>query len=509
VITQSLREPGLEAMPIGFIALDHDWRITYVNGAGEAVVGAGWDDLVGAGYWESFPANTDNEFGRTYREVVATGQAQTVEAFYPEPLNRWYEVHAVPVATGLSLYFTEVTARREAQDRLAMVARVGVELAGALDTDQAIGGIAGIVGPVLGDGCLVTLDDDDGRPHVVSSWHDDPARHDTLRSFAGAGEHVPPRELRDLLSGVAPGRVLTTPLRGRERAVGALTILRDGPGEFTPQTRTTAQDVADRVGLAVDNVRLFNEQRQLAETLQRSLLTAPFEPRDAEVAVRYIPAAEVARVGGDWYDAFLQPSGATVLVIGDVVGHDTEAAAAMGQLRALLRGVAVYSDGGPAEVLRGLDAAIDQLQIGTLATAGIARFEQTPEEALRGVTRMRWAGAGHPSPVVVHPDGRLAPVHPEAADLLLGVDMTARRTETVTVLEAGSTVLLFTDGLVERRGSDLDSDLARLRAVTAEVAHLPLQELCDELVERLVHGRPEDDVALVALRLDGPAATPA
>src|SRR3954471_15762234 len=98
-------------MPVGFIGLDHDWRITYINRSGEAVIGADWDALVGASYWDSFPANVGNEFGRAYREVVATGQRRTVEAFYPEPLNRWYEVHAVPVATGLSLYFTEVTAQ--------------------------------------------------------------------------------------------------------------------------------------------------------------------------------------------------------------------------------------------------------------------------------------------------------------------------------------------------------------------------------------------------------------
>lgn len=499
MITQTSRDPLLEAMPIGFIGLDHDWRITYINGAGEAVVGAGWDELVGADYWQSFPANVENEFGRVYRQVVATGQPQTVEAFYPEPLNRWYEVRAVSVAAGLSLYFTEVTARREAQDRLAMVARVGAELVGALDVAEAISGIPGIVVPGLGDACLVTVVDDDGRPRAESYWHVD------LAGTPAAG-HVPPSELRDLRSRMAPGPVLSVPLRGRERTVGSLTILRDRPREFSPEARTTAQDVADRVGLALDNVRLFTEQRQLAEVLQRSMLAAPFQPGNAEVAVRYIPATEVARVGGDWYDAFLQPSGATVLVIGDVVGHDTEAAAAMGQLRALLRGVAVYSDGGPAEVLRGLDAAIDQLEIGTYATAGIARFEQTPPEALRGITRMRWAGAGHLPPVVVHPDGRLVTLPSPTGALLLGVNGTAVREETVTVLEDGVTVLLFTDGLVERRGSDLDADLARLHAVVAEVAHLPLQELCDELVERLVHGRPEDDVALVALRLGGQAA---
>ena len=100
--------------------------------------------------------------------------------------------------------------------------------------------------------------------------------------------------------------------------------------------------------------------------------------------MRYRPAVEAAEVGGDWYDAFLQPSGATMLVIGDVVGHDTAAAAAMGQLRGMLRGIA-YRDGvGPAAVLTELDAAIQGLGMGTMATAAIARVEQTPEERAAG-----------------------------------------------------------------------------------------------------------------------------
>jgi serine phosphatase RsbU (regulator of sigma subunit) len=206
-------------------------------------------------------------------------------------------------------------------------------------------------------------------------------------------------------------------------------------------------------------------------------------------------------VGGDWYDAFLQPGGSTMLVIGDVVGHDTAAAAAMGQLRGLLRGIATYSDAGPSEVLRGLDASMTTLQTRTLATAAIARFEQTPEEYARGLTRMRWANAGHLPPLVVNPDGTVAELATWTGDLLLGVDPDSRRQESVVTLDRGSTVLLYTDGLVERRDSDLDAGMIRLRDAVMELAHLPLEELLDELLERLVHGHPEDDVALVAVRL--------
>jgi serine phosphatase RsbU (regulator of sigma subunit) len=235
--------------------------------------------------------------------------------------------------------------------------------------------------------------------------------------------------------------------------------------------------------------------------LQRSLLTDPPEPDHAEIVVRYLPAAEAARVGGDWYDAFLQPNGSTMLVIGDVVGHDTAAAAAMGQVRSLLRGIAAYSDAGPVEVLRGLDSAMTVLQIDTLATAAVARFEQTADERERGVTRMVWANAGHLPPLALHPDGSVAVLADWKADLLLGVDAAAVRAESVVTLDRGATVLLYTDGLIERRDADLDAGLDRLRMHLGKLADLPLQELCDELIIRLVDGEPEDDVALVAVRL--------
>ena len=253
------------------------------------------------------------------------------------------------------------------------------------------------------------------------------------------------------------------PLRGRGRTLGLLTLYSRGPHFAARTTCPRRQDVADRAGLALDNARLYRAQQQLAEGLQRSLLTEPPEPDHAEIAVRYVPAAEAARVGGDWYDAFLQPGGATMLVIGDVVGHDTEAAAAMGQLRGLLRGIATYSDAGPAEVLRGLDASMTTLQIRALATAAVARFEQTPDELERGLTRMRWANAGHLPPLVINPDGTVAELASWTGDLLLGVDAATVRRESVVTLDRGATVLLYTDGLIERRDADLDAGMVRLR----------------------------------------------
>jgi serine phosphatase RsbU (regulator of sigma subunit) len=422
-----------------------------------------------------------------------------------------------------------VQAERSAE-RLAILARVSAEMAGTLDANAATARLPRLVVPQLADFCIVTLVDPDGRPRDVGSWHSDPAARAALERYAGVrleampavspvaraligGEVVresggvvvdllPPGEARDLLSLLDAQTVVVLPLRGRGRTLGLLTLYFRSGSKPSDDDISTAQDVADRAGLSLDNARLYSAQQQLAEGLQRSLLTQPPEPEHAEIAVRYLPAAEAARVGGDWYDAFVQPGGTTMLVIGDVVGHDTEAAAAMGQLRGLLRGIATYSDAGPVEVLRGLDASMATLEAKTLATAAVARFEQTPDERDRGVTRMRWANAGHLPPLVINPDGSVAELAAWRGDLLLGVDPEARRRESVVTLDRGSTVLLYTDGLVERRDADLDAGMVRLRDAVIELADRPLGDLLDELIERLVHGRPEDDVAVVAVRLD-------
>ncbi|GAA4757222.1 hypothetical protein GCM10023328_46390 [Modestobacter marinus] len=526
----------LDAMPAGFYSLDADWRFVHLNAEAERLLGRSREDLLGHVLWDAFPAAPGSVFEEQYREAVATGRPVAFEAYYPAPLDGWYEVRAWPTPDGLSVYAIEVTARRQAQEladrsarRLALLAQVSAELAGTLDVQSATARLPRLVVPALADWCIVTVIDDDGQPRDVGSWHVDPASRSVLERYTEvrldampiaapvgralhsdeavgfAGDEVldllPPGQARDLLAVLAPRAEVALPLRARGRTLGLLTLAYADDHAATDADVAVAQDVADRAGLALDNARLFGQQQQMAEVLQRSLLTDPPEPDHAEIAVRYLPAAEAARVGGDWYDAFLQPSGSTMLVIGDVVGHDTAAAAAMGQVRSLLRGIAAYSDAGPVEVLRGLDSAMAVLQLDTLATAAVARFEQTDDERERGVTRMVWANAGHLPPLALHPDGSVAVLADWKADLLLGVDSTVERTESVVTLDRGSTVLLYTDGLVERRDADLDTGLLRLRAHLAELADLPLAELLDELIARLVDGAPDDDVALVAVRL--------
>jgi serine phosphatase RsbU (regulator of sigma subunit) len=310
---------------------------------------------------------------------------------------------------------------------------------------------------------------------------------------------MPPGRARDLLAALHPTTAVVLPLGAEGRTFGVLTLYLDDGRTLSDEDLDTAARVAAEAGRAVARVHRQSQQAQLAEALQRSLLTEPAAAGDVQIAVRYVPAAEAARVGGDWYDAFPQRDGTPVVVIGDVVGHDTAAAAAMGQLRALLRGIAHFSGAGPAEVLRGLDEAIADMHTGTLATAAIARIERAP--ANDGSRLLRWANAGHPPPILLERDGRTTVLGGPVGDLMLGVDCAAGRLEAVRELPPGSTVLLYTDGLVERYGSTLDVGTDRLRDLLGALADRPLDELCDALLEKMLQGRRQDDVAIVAVRL--------
>ncbi len=236
-------------------------------------------------------------------------------------------------------------------------------------------------------------------------------------------------------------------------------------------------------------------QRALSDRLQQALLTPPPQPPGLQLEVRYAPAESEAQVGGDWYDAFLQPDGSTTLVIGDVVGHDDTAAAAMGQLRGLLRALAYGDDAPLGRTLTRVERTAQGLAVGTLATAVLARVHTTPDGA-----RLRWTNAGHPPPVLLTADGARL-LLTDAPDLMLGVDSDTGRHDAQAPLPTGSTLVLFTDGLVERRGASLDDGLARLLAAVAELGDLPLDELCDTLLTRMTPGEQEDDVALVAVRV--------
>ena len=536
----------VDSMAVGFIAMDHNWVITHVNSEAERIAARPREKLLGRTFWEEFPATVGTEFEEQYRRAVATGQTQSLDAYYPEPLDVWVEVRAVPGPAGVALHFVDITSRalavaqaERAAAREQLLSRITEELAGTLDADDAATRLARMITPAVADWCIVTLIEDTAAAgdrrglQTAASWHADPALRGAVEDYAqsrlsamdddaivlralrtGQPQHLPvgaagaahdmlaPGLARDSIDVLSPEAIAVLPLPGRTGPVGLLTVCNGaGRGSFSPEDLVTIRHVAGRAGLVLDNARLYRQQRSLAEGFQRSLLTAPPEPDHLQIVVRYVPAAQAAEVGGDWYDAFLQPGGATVLVIGDVVGHDTQAAAAMGQIRTIVRTLGAHDHDGPATVLTQADQVMQTLQSAILATALVARLEQTADERDQRLTRLRWSNAGHPPPMILTPDGRVELLAAERADLLLGVDPAATRREFEVTVERDAVVLLYTDGLVERRDEDLDHGLARLQALVAELAGRDLDELVDEVLARMLPAVPDDDVALIAVRL--------
>jgi PAS domain S-box-containing protein len=522
----------LDRLPAAFVLLDRGWRITYANAQSERLLGRPRTGLLGRTLWQVVPELVGSRFEGAVREAADGGSSVSFDAALPGRPGTWVQAHVWPVTGALAVYVVDITDRRTAEDaarraaaRTALLARLAAELSGALDGVSALGRLARLVVPTLADACIVTVVDRHGRPRDVGSWHADPARRALLERYTDIRlDWLPPdspvaRALElgtpvtasidsllagmdsahpsaDVLRRLRPEAVVVLPLLAEARTVGVLTLYQDAGRVMSEADIRTAAEVAAQAGRAVDRVHRQSQQAQLAEALQRSLLTEPPQLPGVEVAVRYVPAAEAARVGGDWYDAFPLRDGTPVIVIGDVTGHDTAAAAAMGQLRGLLRGVAHSGGGSPAEVLSAFDRAVVDLHPDTLATAALARIE--PDV---GCTRLRWASAGHPPPALVRGAHDVALLGDANGELLLGVDPEVTRTDSTVTLSPGDTVLLYTDGLVERRDATIDAGMARLVEALRELGPLPLEELCDALLRRLLPRTPPDDVALVALRL--------
>ncbi|WP_258726302.1 ATP-binding SpoIIE family protein phosphatase [Cellulomonas sp. NS3] len=298
------------------------------------------------------------------------------------------------------------------------------------------------------------------------------------------------------------------PLTVRDACVGALAVSWVDERDFDAEELELLESLAAQCAQALDRLMALQAEREAAavaartsETLQRSLLSPPPQVDGLEIAVRYVPAAKATQVGGDWYDAFLQRSGEPVVVIGDVVGHDIDAAAAMGQLRAMLRGIAVTAPASPVELVRAVDRAIDTLELPTVATGLVARVERAPYDPDGDDRVVRWSNAGHLPPLVAHPDGSVTELTGERTNLLLGINPEAERDEWTTRVGAGSVLFLYTDGLVERRGESVPLGIEALRARLAASAGAPLETLCDDVLDAMLPPHPHDDVAVVAIRV--------
>ncbi|MBT2390939.1 SpoIIE family protein phosphatase [Streptomyces sp. ISL-1] len=458
---------------------------------------------------------------------------------------------AVPGPPGPTQELTG-TARREG-DRLRFVGAATRRIARGIDLDEIVLGLCRATVPTFSDAILVYLRDPlpvgDERP--VSPFVLRLRRTDRLRlagEDADLGATVPipvidpPNDLTpaaelcevrsggalsEVLRGVRPvfgdsaaaraalpellgdgrtvpggHRAILAPLRGRRRVIGAAVFLRrpDRPA-FEPNDLLVAAQLATHTALGIDKAVLYGREAYIADELQRTMLPDSLpQPTGVRLASRYLPAAETARVGGDWYDAIPLPGSRVALVVGDVMGHSMTSAAIMGQLRTTAQTLAGL-DLPPQEVLHHLDEQAQRLGTDRMATCLYAVYDPVAH-------RITIANAGHPPPILLHLGGRaeVLRVPPGAPIGVGGVDFEAVELDA----PAGATLLLYTDGLVESRLRDVWTGIEQLRERLAATAQLtgpdhspPLEALCDDVLDMLGPGDRDDDIALLAARFDG------
>ncbi|MFF4401921.1 SpoIIE family protein phosphatase [Streptomyces sp. NPDC001480] len=355
------------------------------------------------------------------------------------------------------------------------------------------------------DGTVVFREDLEGPMPPVPQESPMPlsrALRGVASSFAGPETYQGPPdsgiavEQRRLFEATGMHSAILVPLRSLHGVMGALTLGRaDQPDRFTAADTALLEDIARRASLALENARLYQRQRQVAETMQRHLL--PKLPRSPgrSMTARYLPAPDASHVGGDWYDAFILADGATALAVGDVVGHDLEAAAGMAQLRNMLRAYAVSQQKPPSKIVEWLDQATLGITEVSMATLVFARMSDTAD----GRCELSWTNAGHPPPLLVTREG-VATYLTDGHGILLGVTPEQVRPDATAELPPGATLVLYTDGLIESPGHTLDEGLDRLRRHAAALAHRPLQSFTDELLARARPPDNDDDVALLAVR---------
>ncbi|OSP44661.1 DNA-binding protein [Streptomyces sp. 13-12-16] len=560
-------EPGfwrqvVERLDTALLVLDAAGRAVAANPAAERLLGRTTAAMRGADAHDLLHRDADgNEVPRDrcpLLHALAEGKAARGEGgTYLRGDGRLLAVSwsASPLTEdgsvrGMALLFTDATGDRhvhrertartraleDLNERLSLVAEITEVLGQTLETDEALARLVRLLVPRLADWAAVDLRTGSGEIHRVAVTGPEgrnagfEGRRAPVPEDAGEVEDSPlgraltggESVLQERVTAVTPAAgqsplvalhggflgavsassAVTVPLGAEERITGALTVVRTDPAHpFDEGDLEAVGDVGRRVGVVVDNTRRYGRQRAVAEAMQRNLLAPLPRPGRLRLAARYQPAPAGSQVGGDWYDAFTLKDGALALVIGDVVGHDLTAAAGMAQLHGILRSLAWDHTGPPGAVVDRLDAAMPVITTVPLATLILARVEGDPDT---GPWTLHWTSAGHPPPLLLSPDGTAC--YLEAGQgLLLGTGPVtgAGRPDATHPLESGSTLLLYTDGLVEAPGSDLDTGLDRLRRHALALAREPLDTLCGAVLAHVPPGST-DDVALLALRVPPP-----
>ncbi|WP_245939253.1 SpoIIE family protein phosphatase [Actinacidiphila glaucinigra] len=545
----------VEQLGASLVVVGPSGRVVAANPAAERLLSRSAEAMAGKDFHDLVHRHADRERPgircRLLEALIHAGEAHADSDRYLCGDGKLVEVSwsAAPVTDGASFEGTAMLFARLSDDRseraehmqaledltgrLTLVAQITAVLGQTLETDEALARLGRMLVPGLADWVAVDLlvgDDEthrvavtgpDGRDRGQEGWRArlpfaGESRSPLVQAVRGAVPVLdedagaparPDSPLAALHSGflqsVGAASALTVPLGSGRHSTGALTLVRTDPAApFGNDDLQVVVDIGRRVGQVLDNTRRFGRQRDVAEAMQRNLLAPLPQPGRLLLAARYQPAPAASQVGGDWYDAFQLKDGVTALVIGDVVGHDLTAAAGMAQLRGILRSLAWDRTEPPGAIVDRLDDAMPAITTVPMATLVLARVEGPRD----GPWTLRWTNAGHPPPLLLTPNGHGRYLDDARGPLLgarTGTGTGDRRPDATTPLPSGSTLLLYTDGLIELRGADLDTGLSRLRRNALALAEEPLDDFCDQLLTRMPPGNV-DDIALLALRLPPP-----
>ncbi|OIJ94218.1 hypothetical protein BIV25_23265 [Streptomyces sp. MUSC 14] len=525
---------ALRHMSDGFVSLDTDWRVGFLNQAAERLFGAA-GDVAGALLWDIPALHAVPGLERRCRATAAESRPAGFDVPGPDGAS-WYHLRLVPVPQGLTLYITDTTERhlreieraaaeRAAAERAALVQGLTRELAEAVTAQDVMAAVADGVMTPLGATGLVMLGVVGDRLTVVGS-RGYPERFtrrldglwavrdttgpvgDALRTrttlFVSSPEELlkryPKTEMLIREGGKQAWAFLPLAVSGRE--IGAAVLSFSRPRVLDDDERTLLTALSGLIAQSLERAGLYDEATTRARTLQRSLLPRALpELPEVTTAARYQPAKQGADVGGDWYDVIPLSAARVALVIGDVMGHGMAEAATMGGLRTAVRTLSEL-ELPPDEILGHLNDIVGDLGNDAFATCLYGIYDPVSR-------RLSYAGAGHPPPAVAHPDGSVTFL-PMTPDPPLGVAAPPFETHE-TLLPADSLLALYSDGLVESKDRDLTTGMGRLAELLSQSVHaLPasradasaLDALCASLTSALLpaQGALVDDAALLLAR---------
>ena len=423
---------------------------------------------------------------------------------------------------GMAMIGRDLRSSRRIETNMRALAEAGAAMHGALDFEGTIANVADAAVGSFASLCIVDAFDMHGNRRSVAASRRHPEAVPILERVAVArrarAEHPATRAIdlgeSMLVSSVssewldsigvraAVGAALDpfdirsmmfVPIRSSrdERIVGSLTYARDGAdpsGLYTADDLRFGEEIARRAGTAFDNASAYEHERRIAVTLQEASLPRklPFSEY-LQLSAAYRPGDSEATIGGDWYDAFALPDGRVVVTIGDVLGHGLDAAVTMGKVRQAMQSVAMVVD-DLNTVLGVADRTIRAESADTYATALVGVFDLQRE-------RFTFMSAGHPGPVVRHPDGRVEEI--SACGMMLGLRPADRQRAVTIAAPAGTTITFFTDGLVEAT-RDIDAGQARLRTAIADLRPDGGSDVAGALVDRVLGGlTSRDDIAVL------------